>query len=125
MCCAALTFVAQLCATRQAMQVASTTSWRSKRILGLQYVIQVVLCIWAACMNHFTVGHTNGANIAFSAIDAADMSAAPIFTIAACVAASEHAPSVAGAMHVMAVAQLFGFHWYLDFAGVGVSTNNP
>jgi len=123
-CCAALTFVAQLFAARQAMHAASNTSWRSKRILGLQYVIQVVLCIWAACMNHFTVGHTNGANIAFSAIDAADMSAAPIFTIAACVAASEHAPSVAGAMHVMAVAQLFGFHWYLDFVGVLENPNS-
>lgn len=117
-CCTAFTFVAQLFAAGKAMHAASTTSWRSKRILGLQYVIQVVLCIWAACMNHFTVGHTPVANIAFSAIDAADMSAAPIFTIAACVAASENAPSVAGAMHFMAVAQLLGFQWYLDFVGV-------
>merc|ERR1719263_1276058 len=76
-------------------------------------------------MNHFTVGHTDLANITFSAIDAADMSAAPIFAIAACVAASENAPSVAGAMHVMAVGQILGLQWYLDFAGVGVSTNNP
>merc|ERR1719235_1416136 len=124
MCCAAFTFVAQLCATRQAIQVASTTSWHSKKILGLQYVIQVVLCVWAACMNHFTVGHTSMANVVFSAIDAADMSAAPIFTIAACVAASEHAPSVFGAMHFMAFAQALGFYWYLDFVGVLENPNS-
>lgn len=122
--CVAMTLVAQLLATYQAMHAAARTSWRSKRILGLQYVIQVVLCFWASCENHFTVGHTDLANIAFSAIDAADMSAAPIFTIAACVAASENAPSVAGAMHVMAVGQLFGLQWYFDFAGVGASTNS-
>eukprot|EP00746_Dinoflagellata_sp_MGD_P166404 gnl/MRDRNA2_/MRDRNA2_96257_c0_seq1.p1 gnl/MRDRNA2_/MRDRNA2_96257_c0~~gnl/MRDRNA2_/MRDRNA2_96257_c0_seq1.p1 ORF type:complete len:475 (+),score=102.83 gnl/MRDRNA2_/MRDRNA2_96257_c0_seq1:103-1527(+) len=123
--CTAITFVAQLLATYQAMQAAASTSWRSKKILGLQYVIQVLLCLWAAYMNHYTVGHTDAANIIFSAIDAADMSAAPIFAIAACVAASENAPSVAGAMHVMAVGQILGLQWYLDFAGVGVSANNP
>lgn len=117
-CLSALTFAAQLLAARTAMHAASTTSWRSKRILGLQYMIQVVLCLWAACMNHFTLGQSSAANIAFSAIDAADMSAAPIFAIAACVAASEHAPSVAGAMHFMAAAQMMGFHWYLDFVGL-------
>jgi hypothetical protein len=122
--CTAITLVTQLLATYQAMQAAASTSWRSKRILGLQYMIQVVLCFWAACLNHFTVGQTDIANIAFSAIDAADMSAAPIFTIAACVAASENAPSVAGAMHVMAIGQILGLQWYLDFAGVGVSTNH-
>lgn len=116
--CMALTFLAQLLASYKAMQAAATTSWRSKRILGMQYVIQVLLCFWASCMNHFTIGHTDVANIAFSAIDAADMSAAPIFTIAACVAASEDAPSVAGAMHVMVVAQFLGLQWYLDFAGI-------
>merc|ERR1719160_1269349 len=100
------------------MEAAMMTSWRCKRILGLQYVIQLVLCIWAASMNHFTVGYTSAANFAFSAIDAADMASAPIFTIAACVTASENAASVAGAMLFMAVAQLSGFHWYLDFVGV-------
>merc|ERR1719258_588643 len=64
-------------------------------------------------MNHFTVGRTDVTNFAFSAIDAADLSAAPIF----CVAASENASSVSGAMHIMMVAQLLGFQWYLDFAG--------
>jgi hypothetical protein len=107
----------QLLAAYKAMQAAASTSWRSKRILGLQYIIQVFLCVWAACINHFTVGHTDVANITFSAIDTADLSAAPIFCIAACVAASENAPSVAGAIHIMTVAQLLGFQWYLDFAG--------
>jgi len=115
--CTALTFVMQLLVACKATRAAMTTSWRSKKILGLEYAIQVVLCLWASCMNHFTIGHTDVANVVFSAIDAADMSAAPIFTIAACVAASENAPSVAGAMHVMAVAQLLGFQWYLDFVG--------
>jgi len=115
--CTALTFAAQAFAAYKAIEVATTTPWRSKRILGLQYAVQVVLVLWAACMNHFTIGHTDVANAVFSAIDAADMSAAPIFTIAACVAASENASSVAGPMHIMAVAQLLGFQWYLDFVG--------
>jgi hypothetical protein len=108
----------QLLAAYKAMQAAAATSWRSKRILGLQYMIQVFLCVWAACMNHFTVGRTDLTNIAFSAIDAADLSAAPVFCIAACVAASENASSVAGAMHIMTVAQLLAFQWYLDFSGI-------
>jgi len=116
--CTALTFGAQLLAAWKAMQAASTTSWRSKRILGLQYMIQVLLCIWAACMNHFTVGHTSLANIAFSAIDAADMSAAPIFTTAACVAAAENTPGISGALYIMAFAQVLSFQWYIDFVGV-------
>jgi len=122
--CTALTFVAQIWAASKALHAASTTSWRSKKILGLQYVIQVVLCLWAAFMNHFTVGQSSAANVVFSAIDAADMSAAPIFTIAACVAASENAGSVAGAMHFMAAAQVMGFQWYLDFVGVLENPNS-
>jgi hypothetical protein len=116
--CTAITFVAQIFAAFKAMKAASTTSWRAKRILGLQYAIQVVLCLWAAFMNHFTVGQSTTANVVFSAIEAADMSAAPIFTIAACVAASENPASVAGAMHFMTAAQVTGFWWYLDFVGV-------
>lgn len=123
-CCAAFAFAAQIFAAFKAFQVATTTSWRSKRILGLQYVIQVVLCIWASCMNHFTVGSSSAADVAFSAIDAADMSAAPVFTIAACVAAAENTPSVVGAMHFMALAQILGFRWYLDFVGVMHNPND-
>lgn len=122
--CTAITFVVQMLAACKAMHAASTTSWRSKRILGLQYVIQVVLCLWASFMNHFTVGQSTATNVVFSAIDAADMSAAPIFTIAACVAASENASSVAGAMHFMAAAQILGFQWYLDFVGVMENPNS-
>lgn len=116
-CTTAVTFAMQLLAAYKAMQAAAATSWRSKRILGLQYMIQVFLCVWAASMNHFTVGRTDVTNFTFSAVDAADLSAAPIFGIAACVAASENASSVSGAMHIMMVAQLLGFQWYLDFAG--------
>lgn len=122
--CTAITFAAQIFAAFKAMRAASTTSWRAKRILGLQYVIQVVLCLWAAFMNHFTVGNSNVANVVFSAIEAADMSAAPIFTIAACVAASENAANVAGAMHFMTAAQVTGFWWYLDFIGAMENPNS-
>jgi hypothetical protein len=122
--CAALAFGTQLLAAYKAMQAARNTSSRSKRILGFQYLIQVFLCVWAACMNHFTLGHTDLANVVFSAIDAADLSAAPIFCIAACVGASENAPSVVGSMHVHLLAQLLGFYWYLDFARVAGSPDS-
>lgn len=122
-CCVAVSFVAQLLAAYKAMQAAATATWRSKRILGLQYMVQVFICLWAACMNHFTIGGSSTANITFSAIEAADLSAAPIFCIAACVAASENA-SVASAMHILTVAQFLGLQWYLDFAGVVDNVNS-
>jgi len=46
------------------------------------------------------------------------MGAAPIFVIAAHVAASENASSVTSGLNLMTIAQMLGFQWYLVSPGV-------
>jgi hypothetical protein len=115
-CFVAVTFLAQIVAACKALRAAQLTPWHSRRILGLEYVVQVVLVLWSARTNHFTLGSNIASDIVFSAIEAADMCAAPIFGIAAYVAASENASSVTSGLHAMMIAQMLGFQWYLAFS---------
>lgn len=117
-CIVALTFLVQFLAACKAIRVAYEATEQRKRFLYLKFCFQLTLAIATASANHFTLGRNTAADVAFTVIDAGDVSATPLFTVASCLAATDNVVSICPALICLFAAQILGFSWFLDFLGL-------
>jgi hypothetical protein len=126
---ALLVFTVQLAATCKAYRGShSAMPWHNSGLLSIQIVAQIAICIITASANHLVYAASSISNIAFTGIEAADLVAAPMFAIAACIAAQEDhqtAKSLLGPLHVLSFAQVVGFIWFMDFTGLFDDASSP
>jgi hypothetical protein len=122
-CCIAVTFHIQLCAAFKAISAGIEASHERKKFLCLKLGGQLVFAFVAAVTNHFTVGSCSIADIIFTAIVACDVSAAPLFSVVACLTATDNIVSICPSLIFMCASEFLGLTWFLDFIGVGLTSD--
>lgn len=117
---ALVVFIVQLVASWKACRGSVGAPWRSTSYLPIQIAFQLAICMFTASTNHLVYAASMVSNVLFMGIEAADLVAAPVLAIAACIVAQEDhetAKGLLGTLHVLTFAQIMGFIWFLDFAG--------
>jgi len=115
-CCAGVSVVCFVTATRQAVRSTCTSLGSAIRDL-VTLLLLVSLCAWIAKENHMTAHDDIVPNVLYSFGGVLDLCGLPLLAVAICYMAVQK-PLLGGAMASLCIAQVLASVWFLDFIGL-------